>query len=115
MLYLNITYAVPQAILLVRGRSKSLPPRYLNLGWLGYFCNLFSILWIVVLGVLVCFPPEIPVAAGTMNYTSVILVGLFSLILLCWFTVGRNFEGPQIEWDMMHAANKAAAVSVPHA
>ncbi|KIX04733.1 uncharacterized protein Z518_05603 [Rhinocladiella mackenziei CBS 650.93] len=32
VLFLNITYAVPQAIVLFNGRSKSLPPRYLKTG-----------------------------------------------------------------------------------
>ncbi|KAF7548700.1 hypothetical protein G7Z17_g6886 [Cylindrodendrum hubeiense] len=106
VLFLNITYAVPQGILLFQGREKSLPPRYLKLGWFGYVCNGFSILWIVVLGVLVCMPPSLPVTTATMNYISVVTVGLFSIILLLWFTSGRkNFEGPNIDWELMKEAN----------
>ena len=105
VLFLNITYAVPQAIVLFKGR-KSLPSRYLNLGYLGYFCNIFSILWIVVLGTLVCFPPHLPVTVGTMNYSAVVIVGLFSFIILCWFTIGKKFDGPHIQWDLIQAANQ---------
>jgi choline transport protein len=109
VLFLNITYAVPQAILLVQGRAKSLPARYLNLGKFGYFCNAFSMLWIVVLGVFICFPPTLPVAVGSMNYTSVILVGLFLVIIGLWFVIGRkNFHGPKIDWELMNEANRAA-------
>ena len=115
VLYLNITYVVPQGILLVQGRKKSLPPRYLKLGYLGYFCNIFSVLFIVLLGVLICMPPSIPVTVGSMNYTSVILVGLFSIIILCWFTVGRKFEGPHIQWDLITAANAVATTKTSHA
>ncbi|KAF2963967.1 hypothetical protein GQX73_g9605 [Xylaria multiplex] len=106
VLFLNITYAVPQGILLFQGRNKSLPPRYLNLGIVGYICNTFSILWIAVLGVLISMPPELPVYTATMNYTSVILVGLFTVILIAWYFDGRhNFEGPQIDWDLLKEAN----------
>ncbi|CAG7934397.1 unnamed protein product [Penicillium olsonii] len=79
VLFLNISYTVPQGILLVRGR-KCLPDRYLKLGWLGYFCNIFSVLWIILLGVLICMPPNLPVSLGSMNYTPVILVGIFTII-----------------------------------
>ncbi|KAK7419472.1 hypothetical protein QQZ08_010842 [Neonectria magnoliae] len=105
VLFLNITYAVPQGILLHQGRD-SLPPRYLNLGRFGYACNTFSILWIVVLGVVICMPPSLPVTTATMNYISVVTVGLFSLIILLWYTSGRrNFEGPHIDWELMKEAN----------
>jgi choline transport protein len=33
------------------------------------------------MGIFVCFPPGLPVAVGTRNYTSVMLVGLFLIIL----------------------------------
>ncbi|KAI0449477.1 amino acid/polyamine transporter I [Xylaria acuta] len=106
VLFLNITYAVPQGILLFQGRNEHLPPRYLNLGILGYICNGFSILWIVVLGVLVSLPPSLPVSVQTMNYTSVILVGLFVVILLQWYFDGKKkFEGPHIDWELIKDFN----------
>ena len=111
VLFLNITFVVPQGILLFQGRDTSLPPRYLRLGYLGYVVNGFSIMFIVVLGVLVSFPPGLPVTVGTMNYSSVILVGLFLLIILFWFLIGKRFEGPHINWHMIKAANADAARS----
>jgi choline transport protein len=106
VLFLNITYAVPQGILLVQGRKNHLPPRYLNLGIFGYVCNTFSILWIIVLGVVVCMPPSLPVSIGTMNYTSVIIVGLFTIIMVLWFVDGRkNFKGPNVDWELIKEAN----------
>ncbi|KAL3475488.1 amino acid/polyamine transporter I [Aspergillus californicus] len=118
VLFLNITYATPQGILLFQSRRRDsdmslisnpslrgLPRRYLNLGYFGTFCNLFSVVWIVVLGVFVCFPPALPVSVGSMNYTAVIAVGLFGIILLFWFVSGRKtFEGPQIDWGLMREA-----------
>lgn len=107
VLFLNITYVVPQGILLLsRGRSF-LPMRYMQLGWFGYFCNGFSVLWIAVLGTMVCLPPTLPVTVGNMNYTSPILVGLFSLIMLAWFTSGRkNFVGPKVDMEIIDHVNQ---------
>lgn len=106
VLFLNISYTVPQSILLVRGRSI-LPPRSFSLGWLGVFCNVFSTLWIVLLGVLICMPPNLPVALGSMNYTPVILVGIFVIINIIWMCSGRTvFEGPHIDWAMMNQAGR---------
>ncbi|KAL4977069.1 amino acid/polyamine transporter I [Aspergillus desertorum] len=114
VLFLNITYAVPQGILLLRrarsllvGTSKKgmnleiLPPRYLNLGPLfGLFCNAFSVLWIIVLGIFVSFPPEIPVDVASANYTPAVAVWVFILIVLFWGLGGRKmFEVPGIDWE----------------
>ncbi|RAL04575.1 choline transporter [Aspergillus ibericus CBS 121593] len=106
VLFLNITYVVPQGLILTSGRSEALPHRYVNLGLLGYFCNAFVVLWIVVLGVFVCLPLALPVEAEVMNYTSVVLVGLFALVILLWYRLGRRaFQGPQIDWEMIQTVN----------
>ncbi|GKZ46924.1 hypothetical protein AbraIFM66951_010095 [Aspergillus brasiliensis] len=102
VLFLNITYVVPQGIVLVSGRAGALPRRYLNLGCLGYLCNAFVIPWIVVLGVFVCLPLGLPVEAESMNYTSAVLIGLFGIVLLLWHQLGRiAFQGPQIDRGLM--------------
>ena len=107
VLFLNITYVVPQGILLFsRGRSF-LPMRYLRLGWFGYFCNWFSVLWIVILGTTVCMPPNLPVTVGNMNYTSPILAGLFGLIMLAWIMGGkRKFVGPKVDLEFIDTVNQ---------
>lgn len=106
VLFLNITYAAPQAILLFRGRQRSLPRRYLNLGRAGYVCNTFSILWILVLLVFICMPPSLPATPASMNYTAVILVGLFFVIVFLWYMDGnKSFQGPEIDWDMIRSLN----------
>jgi hypothetical protein len=41
-----------------------------------------------------------------LNYSFVILVGLFVIILLLWFLNGRHrFRGPTIDWEMLKRAN----------
>ena len=102
VLFLNITYVVPQGIVLMRRKQRNLPRRYLDLGGFGYFCNAFSVLWIVVQGVFVCLPTSLPVEVDTMSYTSAVLVGLFATISVMWLIIGRtSFEGPHIDWPEM--------------
>ena len=102
----NITYAIPQAIVAIRGRANVLPNRPFNLGRLGYICNVFAPFFCTVLAVLVCFPPGLPAKVGTMNYTSVVLVGLFLVIVAFWFGMGKkNFRGPNIDWEMLNTVN----------
>ncbi|CAF9935819.1 MAG: hypothetical protein HETSPECPRED_009909 [Heterodermia speciosa] len=102
VLYLNITYAVPQGILFTRGRAKSLPPRALNLGALGYACNGLAPVLVTFIGIFICFPPQLPVTVSNMNYTPVILVGLFTVILGLWYTRGEKFVGPKIDWELLN-------------
>ncbi|CAI7603836.1 unnamed protein product [Penicillium glandicola] len=104
---LNLSYAIPQAILVMRGRAQCLPKRPLDLGRWGYICNAFAPLWITVLGVMVCFPPSLPVASGSMNYSAPVLVGLFLIILVFWILIGDEFKGPNIDWEMLNLRNEA--------
>ncbi|KAK5677213.1 hypothetical protein LTS10_010402 [Elasticomyces elasticus] len=109
VLFLNITYAIPQGILLKQGRMKSLPTRYLNLGWFGYVCNGFAVSWTILLAVVICFPPKLPVSVASMNYTSVVLLGLSILIMGLWWGIGRHkFEGPKVDWELLEEANRVS-------
>lgn len=98
----NITYVVPQGILVTRGRKTSLPARSFELGNVGYICNIVSPLLVTVVGVFICFPPELPVTTGNMNYTPVILFGLFFVIMCFWFKRGKKFVGPKIDWELLN-------------
>ena len=71
VLFLNISYAIPQAIVAIQGRSKVLPDRPFNLGRLGYICNIFAPLWITVMTVFVCFPPTLP--KGGLRFAAMLL------------------------------------------
>lgn len=66
VLMLNITYTVPQAILLFQGRDI-LPSRPLNLGFLGYGIHIFSVLWLILSGIFFCFPTSNPPTLANMN------------------------------------------------
>lgn len=85
----------------MRGRKKSLPPRAFDLGFVGLVCNILAPLLVTVFGIFICFPPQLPVTAANMNYTPVILVGLFAVILGLWAMRGKKFIGPKIDWDAL--------------
>ncbi|KAG6986464.1 choline transport protein [Physcia stellaris] len=101
VLYLNITCAIPQALVAVRGRKNVLPEHAFDLGWVGYLCNYLSPLLVFVVGILVCLPPELPVTQQNINYTPVVLVGLSLAVLGYWYVAGSEFEGPKIDWDVL--------------
>lgn len=86
----------------MRGRKKSLPLRAFDLGFVGLLCNILAPILVTVFGTFICFPPELPVTTGNMNYTPVILVGLFAVILSLWYIRGRKFVGPKIDWDALN-------------
>ncbi|PYH75503.1 amino acid transporter [Aspergillus uvarum CBS 121591] len=97
VLFLNLTYIIPQGLLLLRGRSY-LPKRYLDLSWFGYICNVFSVIWLFFQIALNCMPPHLPVTLQSMNYNSVVLTGVLVIVNVIWFVAGRHtFQGPQID------------------
>ncbi|RKK67953.1 hypothetical protein BFJ69_g14047 [Fusarium oxysporum] len=108
-IYLNLTYVIPQTILLFRGRSL-LPTRVLSLGPLGWFCNAFSLFAVSAVSILLCFPPIIPVEVSSMNYTSVVIFGLAAIVMILWFTTGKSFRGPDVDVEAIEALAAAGLV-----
>jgi choline transport protein len=102
ILGLNVSYTVPQAIVLLRGRKNVLPKRPFDLGpILGPFCNAFSIAWVAVYTVLFCFPVFLPVTLNSMNYLSVVVAGVCLFILILWWGGKRKtFVGPTINLEI---------------
>ncbi|KAL9598111.1 MAG: hypothetical protein Q9179_004036 [Wetmoreana sp. 5 TL-2023] len=101
VLFSNISYCMPQVIVALRGREHVLPQRAVNLGLIGRMCNYLSPIFVVVIAVLICFPPELPVTSKNINYTPAILVGFCAGIVVTWWVLGRNFEGPKIDWKLI--------------
>ncbi|WOO77848.1 Choline transport protein [Vanrija pseudolonga] len=98
---LNISYCVPIAIVVIRGRGilrpPSLPEPTFTLGpILGPICNIFGLIFTAVTTVFFLFPPAIPATGSSMNYAVAVffIVGIISAIT--WFTQGRkDFIGPR--------------------
>lgn len=73
---LGVSYAIPIAINVLRGR-KMLPPRAFVLpSAFAWFANLLGIAYVIVTTVLFVFPPELPVTASNMSKYPVLGVGI---------------------------------------
>lgn len=100
IVFLQTSCVVPQAIVLWRGRDKTLPPRYFDLGRFGPFVNGIAILWVAFLDIIYCLPSLMPVTKNNMNYVSVVSVGLVSFVIGLWFCTKRGvFKGPKIDLE----------------
>ncbi|KAH0435475.1 choline transport protein [Colletotrichum camelliae] len=92
-----VSYAVPLVLLLCHGRPNFTHGPF----WfpkLGCLANFMTLAWTAFALVVYCFPYYLPVSAGDMNYTSVILflVGLY--ITAYWVLWGsREFVLPEAE------------------
>ncbi|KAG5761389.1 hypothetical protein H9Q72_010493 [Fusarium xylarioides] len=104
-LMLNLSYVIPQGVLLTQGRGK-LPRRAFNLGKLGFAVNLYSVVFMIVIGVVFCLPQTNPTTAGSMNYNAPVVVGLFTIVCLLWIERRSKFNGPHIDWDLLNEANE---------
>ncbi|KAH8130097.1 hypothetical protein ACSS6W_008232 [Trichoderma asperelloides] len=105
ILMLNITFVVPQGIVLTRGRHH-IPKRPFKLGKLGYAVNAFSIIWVTIGGIFLCFPATNPTSLESMNYNSIVIVGVMVIILALWLERRNKFRGPEIDWVFINANNR---------
>lgn len=85
---LGVSYAIPIAINVCRGR-KMLPDRAFSLpNWLGWSANLLGLAYAIVTTVLFVFPPELPVTGSNMSKCTSILrkrhpADIFRLLYRC--------------------------------
>ncbi|KAF2169656.1 hypothetical protein M409DRAFT_52174 [Zasmidium cellare ATCC 36951] len=110
IVFLQTSCALPQAILLFRGRSKVLPPRYFRIAepW-GYLTNAIAVAWVLFTDVLACIPVSYPVTLENMNWISVVTVALVSFILLLWvFDKRKRFRGPKVDFELMRIRREEA-------
>lgn len=95
---LGITYAMPPAVGLLRGRKMLPETRSFKLpGALGWICNIVGVLYTILTTVLFVFPPEIPVSGSSMNYCVVAFAVVIIISLIQWAVDGRkNYTGPKV-------------------
>jgi choline transport protein len=97
VIFLQTSCALPQAILLWRGRDKVLPERAFSLGRLGPTINFISVMWVVFLDIIFFLPTEMPVTKQNMNYVSAVSIGLTLFVLgLYFFSKRGQFNGPRV-------------------
>ena len=81
---------------LLTGRSN-VPRGYFWMGKLGYFVNGYAILNIVLFNTFFCFPAALPTSGSSMNYNSVILVGVVAIVTFWWIVYGtKHYNRPKL-------------------
>lgn len=91
VLILNwICYGICVTALLLNKR-KYVAPGPFHLGRWGWAINILTLLYMMFQGVFFVFPYGLPALLPSMNYSSVVLVGLLLLVILAWFATGRTY------------------------
>lgn len=93
---INVSYGLPLfcRILWVR---NDMPKGPFDLGRFSLPLNCIAVAWVIFFAVMLCIPSVHPVTAETMNWASVMIVGIMSLSVLFWFISGRKKSTPAIE------------------
>ena len=89
---LYISYAVPVASLLLKGRNNIRHGPFW-LGKIGMFANIVLLCWTLFTLVMYSFPYTMPVAAGNMNYVSAVYAVVGIIVAADWFIRGRRDYG----------------------
>ncbi|GAA5939946.1 uncharacterized protein JCM15063_004352 [Sporobolomyces koalae] len=101
VVFLNVSYCIPIALLICRGRHllepESFPIRTWSLGpFLGPLCNIVALAFTAFTTVFFVFPPVRPVTGSNMNYAIAVFGFVFIVSAITWFLQGRkNFSGPR--------------------
>ncbi|KAK6859746.1 Choline transporter [Apiospora arundinis] len=93
----TVSYAIPLVANMATGR-RYFPRGPFHMGKrVGWVINGLAVLFIVLFDVLFCFPFAIPTTKDTMNYNSVILVGVVFLSAIWWVMhATRHYPGPKV-------------------
>ncbi|GAA5827333.1 hypothetical protein JCM11251_003769 [Rhodosporidiobolus azoricus] len=85
--FLNISYAIPIALMLFRGRPRRLlPAAPFRLGVvLGPLCNVVALCFQSVVSFFLFFPTVLPTTPETMNWACVLFAGAHVVLGIYWF------------------------------
>ncbi|ORY34978.1 amino acid permease-domain-containing protein [Naematelia encephala] len=118
VVFLNISYSIPIALVLIRGRKvlspEGLPKPTFTLGpILGPICNVVGLAFTVLTTVFFLFPPDLPVTGDNMNY-AVVVLGIVTIMAgLTWIFDGRkHFIGPRDLGALLELAHEAGVERV---
>ncbi|KAH7401278.1 amino acid/polyamine transporter I [Pyrenochaeta sp. MPI-SDFR-AT-0127] len=98
---LGVSYAIPIAINVCRGRKMLGPRAFVLPNAVGWAANLLGIIYTAITTVLFLFPPAIPVTATSMNYCVVAFGIILFISTFQWIVDGRkNFTGPRTDMGL---------------
>ncbi|PHH59786.1 hypothetical protein CDD81_2590 [Ophiocordyceps australis] len=104
---LGVTYAIPPAVNMARGRRMLPASRAFRLSeTVGWMVNAVGILWTVLTTVLFVFPPNLPTTASNMNYCIVAFGVMLCIACLTWLVDGRkHYQGPRMDRELLQQAS----------
>lgn len=113
---LGISYAIPPAINMMRGRKMLPEDRAFKLPeWLGWTCNMIGVLYTILTTVLFVFPPVLPVTGNNMNYCIVAFAIILIISVVQWIVDGhKNYTGPQVDVDAMMNGQVGGINAIPN-
>ncbi|KAH8883852.1 amino acid transporter [Thozetella sp. PMI_491] len=92
----TMSYAIPFVANVMTG-GRNFPKGPFHLGKLGRPINILAVLFITLFNIFYCFPFVVPTDVATMNYNSVILVGVLTLTTAWWLMHAvRHYPGPKV-------------------
>ncbi|KAK3329462.1 amino acid/polyamine transporter I [Apodospora peruviana] len=92
----TVSYAIPFLANVLTGR-KYFPKGPFHLGKFGTPVNTLAVLFIALFNIFYCFPYALPTTKESMNYNSVILVGVVTLTAIWWVAHAvRHYPGPKV-------------------
>jgi hypothetical protein len=93
---LAVTYAIPVIISMVQGRREvDVAPWHLQ-RMLGWTVNIIAVLWITFEVVLFSMPSVLPVDEVTMNYASVVFVGIMAMSGVWYVTYAHKGQSQSV-------------------
>jgi amino acid transporter len=90
ILCLYSSYSLAIVGLLISRRKPFQEPHYFNLGKLGFFVNIISVGWSVMMIVWLSMPLYLPVTSASMNYASAVFGAVLLVSTINWFTYSRR-------------------------
>ncbi|KAF2203341.1 amino acid transporter [Delitschia confertaspora ATCC 74209] len=103
----SVSYALAIAPNLWTGR-KNVPPGPFWMGRWGFLVSGIAVVLIIFFDIMFCFPFALPASAESMNYNSVILVGVTALTTFWWLVYGaRNYPGPRMSHIYLEGVEKS--------
>ncbi|KAJ9503093.1 hypothetical protein H2202_001247 [Exophiala xenobiotica] len=94
------SYTIPIVGLLINRRAIFAQTRYFNMGKWGLVVNVIAVAWMSMMFVWVCVPLYLPVELITMNWSSVVVVGVLFIGVVNWVVIGRKtFTNPAMVTD----------------
>ncbi|KAL4863912.1 hypothetical protein BDV12DRAFT_176919 [Aspergillus spectabilis] len=95
VILLTLSYACPIAVSLILRKREDIKHGSFDLGALGVFCNVVSLLWTILAVPLFSMPTLMEVTVESMNYASVVLVGFIAMSAIWYWVWGhKNYAGP---------------------